>query len=84
MKIRKINNYKVCLSSKRGKVARSRDGLYHAFYNIQSSSPEKAIECAKRYCIVLQGKITGDAWLDTTQDLGCNNWQTQDALNGRR
>jgi hypothetical protein len=78
-----IQTYRVCLSSKRGKVPKGRDGLYRAYYNIQSSSPEKAIECAKRHCIVLQGNITGDAWLFTSNDLAYS-WQIQDALNGRR
>ena len=70
--MRKVQNYRVCLSSKKGKVNPNQRGECLAYYNIQSSSPEKAIECAKRHCIVLYGKIDGVAWLATPEECGCS------------
>ena len=66
-----ITAYRVCLSSKKGTVPKHSDGLRYAFYNIQSTSIENAIKCAKKHCIVLSGRIDGSAWIASPADLGC-------------
>jgi hypothetical protein len=67
-----IQTYRVCLSSRRGKTIHKIGKEHIAFYNIQSSSPEKAVECAKRHCICLSGKISGTARPANAADLGCS------------
>jgi hypothetical protein len=63
----------VCLEARKGKVKPSTSGRrkeYHAYYNVQAKTAERAIEVAKRHCTLLSGKIHGSARLATPSDLG--------------
>jgi len=75
--VRDIKNYRVILTARKAasgvRGIRRKHGEYSTWYNIQSSSPEKAIACAIRYCTVLQGKITGVAFEATPEELGAQS-----------
>lgn len=63
----------VCLTARNGtiKPAKGRRD-FHAYYNVQAKTAERAIEVAKLYCTVLTGTIHGTARLAEPSDLGCS------------